>query len=119
MFVESLAASFLVSELLCESVFNCGQIRGRENTKDLWGLQRCCEPEPLTCQQQILTSWCHLVLLSFVRGAGKHFQEGGESRSGTDGLFPWAGRMTAACMGADGEMQAGREERSLPAPWVT
>lgn len=87
---ESLAAAFLVSELVGKSVFNHGQIRGRKNTKDLWGLQHCCKPELLTCQQQILTSFYYLVfaLLCQRRGAEKHFREGGDSRSGTDRGFP-------------------------------
>jgi len=86
---ERLAACFLVSELVCASVFSCGHIRGRENTKDLRGSQRCRQPEPLACQQQILTSLHHLVLLSFCqrRGAGKHFWEDGGPRSGTDRGF--------------------------------
>lgn len=118
---ESLAAGFLVSELVCKSVFNCGQIRGRENTKDLWGLQRCCKPEPLTCQQQILTSLYHLVLLSFVRGEEQEsvFGRVGVAGAALTGAFPWAGRMNAVCMGNDVEVQAGKEEGSLSAPRVS
>lgn len=38
MIVKNLADILLVSELVCKSVFNCGQIRGRDSTKGLWGL---------------------------------------------------------------------------------
>lgn len=107
---ESLAAGFLVSELVCKSVFNCGQIRGRENTKDLWGLQRCCKPEPLTCQQQIWTSLYHLVLLSFLGGEEQEsiFGRVGIAGMALTGAFPWAGRMNVVCMGTDVEVRAGK-----------
>lgn len=101
---ESLAAGFLVSELVCKSVFNCGQIRGRENTKDLWGLQRCCKPEPLTCQQQIRTSSYHLVLLSFLGGEEQEsvFGRVGIAGMALTGAFPWAGRVDVEPMGGTG-----------------
>lgn len=118
---ESLAASLLVSELVCKSAFNCGQIRGRENTKDLWGLQCCCKPEPLTCQQQILTSLYHLVLLSFVRGEEQKsvFRRVGMAGGTPMGTLPWVGRMDAACVKNYVELLAGKEERSLSAAWVS
>lgn len=38
MIVKNLADISLVSELVWKSVFNCGQIRGRDSTKGPWGL---------------------------------------------------------------------------------
>lgn len=114
---ESLAADFLLSELVHESVFNCGQIRGRENTKYLWRLQHCCKPKPLTYQQHSLTSLYHLVLLSFVRGEE---QESVFRRVGTTGAaLTRAGRMSSVCMGNIEEVKAGKEERSLTASQVS
>lgn len=97
--VEYLAEGFLVSEPVCKSVFNCGQIRGRENTKDLWGLHWYCWAAPLTCHRQALTSFCHLALLSFAERSRKaHFREGFQ-KAGRAGLV-LAGLPCGQCRGA-------------------
>lgn len=103
---ELLTAVFLVSE----PVRNMSSIVGRSQEGKTQSICGDCNiaamTEPLTCQQHILTSLNHLVLLSFVK---QEEQENVFRQERTTGAaLTRAGRVSAVCMGNNVEVEAGR-----------